>query len=275
MTRRRMSNPLALAVLALLNERPMHPYEISTTLRGRRKQDSIKLNFGSLYTVVEALERAGHITATATVRAGRRPERTIYAITDSGRTELDDWMVELVSTPMKEYTRFEAALSLLPVLPASEVVGLLRERRQRLLEDAEAAKATGRLAKVAGLPHIFRLEGEYVDALRDAELRYVDELITALVERTLDGIELWDVFHADPARPEETTRLLAAAEERIAEGRWAALPPSVVSDVRANAQGRREIEAAGPDTGQGEGPGGSPARDGHPGDGTATTGRPG
>ncbi|MGZ4650185.1 MAG: PadR family transcriptional regulator, partial [Kineosporiaceae bacterium] len=29
MTRRRVSNPLALAVLSCLNERPMHPYEIS------------------------------------------------------------------------------------------------------------------------------------------------------------------------------------------------------------------------------------------------------
>ena len=58
MTRRRVSNPLALAVLGCLTERPMHPYEISTTLRSRGKEQSIKLNYGSLYSVVESLHQA-------------------------------------------------------------------------------------------------------------------------------------------------------------------------------------------------------------------------
>ena len=40
MSRRPVNNPLALAVLSCLNERPMHPYEISTTLRERGKEAS-------------------------------------------------------------------------------------------------------------------------------------------------------------------------------------------------------------------------------------------
>ena len=47
------SNPLALAVLALLFERPMHPYEMGVILRQRHKEDSIKLRYGSLYTVID------------------------------------------------------------------------------------------------------------------------------------------------------------------------------------------------------------------------------
>ena len=35
----------------------MHPYEISQTLRTRAKHKSIRLNYGSLYGVVESLER--------------------------------------------------------------------------------------------------------------------------------------------------------------------------------------------------------------------------
>ena len=49
---RRPANALALAVLALLYEKPMHPYEISSTLRVRHKEESIKINYGSLYAVV-------------------------------------------------------------------------------------------------------------------------------------------------------------------------------------------------------------------------------
>ena len=58
---RSRSNPLALAVLACLYERPMHPYEVAQTLRSRAKHESIRLNYGSLYSVVEALEAKGLI----------------------------------------------------------------------------------------------------------------------------------------------------------------------------------------------------------------------
>src|SRR5215216_5637587 len=109
-----MSNPLALAVLSLLIERPMHPYEMSSTMRERVKEESIKLNYGSLYSVVDSLLRHGLIEVQETVREGRRPERTVYAVTDLGRTEFVDWLSELVAVPVKEFTQFEAALSLLP-----------------------------------------------------------------------------------------------------------------------------------------------------------------
>ena len=117
MTRRRVSNPLALAVLSCLNEKPMHPYEISTTLRSRGKETSIKLNYGSLYSVVESLQKHGLITSRETTREGRRPERTVYEITDAGVEEFEDWLAELLSTPVRDFTSLEAGLSLMPGLP--------------------------------------------------------------------------------------------------------------------------------------------------------------
>src|SRR5215469_10183824 len=133
MTKRKVNNPLALAALACLWERPMHPYEMAATLRARGKDQSIKLNYGSLYTVVEALQQHGLIVAQETEREGRRPERTIYRLTDAGRMELIDWVSELLSTPAKEFTRFEAGLSLAGVLPPEDIAALL-EQRCRLLE---------------------------------------------------------------------------------------------------------------------------------------------
>jgi len=55
----RPTNPLALAVLALLFERPMHPYEMAATMKQRHKEESIKLRYGSLYTVIELLLARG------------------------------------------------------------------------------------------------------------------------------------------------------------------------------------------------------------------------
>ena len=82
------TNPLALAVLVCLYEKPMHPYEVAQTLRQRAKGESVRLNYGSLYAVVEALEKKGFIEATGTLREGKRPERTVYEITENGTREM-------------------------------------------------------------------------------------------------------------------------------------------------------------------------------------------
>src|ERR1700752_2924463 len=94
------SNPLALAVLSCLYERPMHPYEVAQTLRHRAKHESIRLNYGSLYTVVDPLGGKGLTGAVETVRGGRGPERTVYRITPGGEVELVAWLSELIASPV-------------------------------------------------------------------------------------------------------------------------------------------------------------------------------
>ncbi len=49
------------------------------------RSKSIKLNYGSLYTVVDNLAKHGLIEAVEARREGRRPERTVYRLTDTGR----------------------------------------------------------------------------------------------------------------------------------------------------------------------------------------------
>jgi DNA-binding PadR family transcriptional regulator len=128
-------------VLACLHERPMHPYQAATTLRHRHKDDRVRLNFGSLCAVEQSPERRGLIAAEVTRRSGRLPERTGYGLTETGRIEMDDWLTNLVSTPVKDYLSFQAALALLRVLPPDDAVTLLTERVDRL--ESERAQATG------------------------------------------------------------------------------------------------------------------------------------
>lgn len=201
MARRRVSNPLALAVLGTLTERPMHPYEISTTLRQRAKEESIKLNYGSLYSVVDALAKHRLIEAQETVREGRRPERTIYAITEAGKSEFADWLSEMLSTPVKEFTQFEAALALLAGLPPDDVVSLLETRRIRLAHEISGLRASGELAAEHGLPRLFAIESEYWLALREAELRFVETLMAQIKDGTLDGVDGWRQYHETGIAP--------------------------------------------------------------------------
>ncbi|WP_204313404.1 hypothetical protein, partial [Klebsiella michiganensis] len=68
-------------------------------------------------------------------------ERTVYALTPAGRDLLRSWLSDLVAQPAKEFLQFEAALSLLPVLPPDEAVELLRERARRLSENLTQMQA--------------------------------------------------------------------------------------------------------------------------------------
>jgi DNA-binding PadR family transcriptional regulator len=195
MTRRRVSNPLALAVLACLNERPMHPYEISTTLRARGKEQSIKLNYGSLYSVVESLQKHGLITSRETTRAGRRPERTVYEITQAGVAEFEDWLAELLSTPVREFTSLEAGLSLLAGLPPAEVARLLEQRCEQLRMQISAEQARQAYATEMGLPEVFVVEGNYHCALLQAELTFVADVARRIRSGEFGGTTAWARLH--------------------------------------------------------------------------------
>ena len=198
------ANPLALAVLVCLEERPMHPYEISQTLKSRAKDDSIRLNFGSLYSVVASLLKRGLINDSHTTREGRRPERTVYEITPAGRSELTDWLTDLVAAPAKEYLQFEAALTFLPALHPDEALAALRLRLQRLDVTLAHSHATHETMEAARLPRLFGIEGEYVEALLIAEIQFTRNLVAEIESGTLTGVELWRTWSETGEMPELT-----------------------------------------------------------------------
>ena len=190
------SNPLALAVLALLFERPMHPYEMGVILKQRHKEESIKLRYGSLYTVIDLLLQRAFIAARETGRDGRRPERTVYEITPAGRDELRTWMAELIAEPVKEYPRFEAALCLLPVLPPDEALALLKQRLDRIGQNVAALTQHVESIGDQNFPPLFLVETEYRVALMKAEQQFAAELIRR-IESGWGPLELWRGLHED------------------------------------------------------------------------------
>jgi DNA-binding PadR family transcriptional regulator len=206
--RRKVGNLLALALLALLMPgTPMHPYEMASVLRRTGKERDMKIKWGSLYTVVQNLEKHGLIEATGSDRAGRRPERTTYAITDAGRAELRDWLRELVAVPEPEFPRFEAALSVLGVLPPDEATALLRQRVLVLDEQIAAEEAV--LARESrAVPRLFLVEAEYAQAMRRAEAAWIRTLLAEISDGSLSGVDRWRAYHETGQAPAEWTQLL-------------------------------------------------------------------
>ncbi|MHB9862932.1 PadR family transcriptional regulator [Streptomyces sp. YIM S03343] len=202
MKRRKLSNPLALAVMVTLWQKPMHPYEIAQTLRRQGKDTSTKINYGSLYTVVQNLEKHGFVEITDIERQGNRPERTVYGLTESGRLEAAEWLSDLLAVPVKEYPIFETALSLIGALYPDEVARLLEERLSNL--EVAAASGRGALEKLSQrVPRLFLVETEYQVHMVEAQAEWVRGLIEEIRKGTLAGVEEWRRFHETGELPPE------------------------------------------------------------------------
>jgi DNA-binding PadR family transcriptional regulator len=195
--RRRVANLLGLAVLAYLADGPNHPYEVGRLLRAHDDARSIKFNPGSLYTVFAQLANAGFVAELETTREGQRPERTVYALTDAGRAELDEWMRELVEAPKHEYPSFVAALSLITALPPTEVATLLARRGEALAQARDEIRARMDDALASGLDPVFLAEEDYRLALLDAESAYVARFIEQITQPETGFGQTWRTFHKE------------------------------------------------------------------------------
>ena len=180
--RYRENNPRnlwSLTVLCLLRVRPMHPYEIQRLIREWHKDEFLDLKRGSLYHAIQQLTRAGFIAARETTREGRRPERTVYQLTEEGEREVVDWLRRLLSKPVREPSQFYAALSFLPHLHPDLVLAQLQERAALL--ELEIKNKNDVLEQM--IPKIGRLvlvEVEYERAIQQAELAWVKSLMADL-----------------------------------------------------------------------------------------------
>jgi DNA-binding PadR family transcriptional regulator len=177
---------LTLAVLELLAEAPMHPYEMKQKMHERGHERAIPLKAASIYDTVERLFKAGFIEPVVINREGRRPERTIYRLTQAGAQELDSWLRQLLEEPFREYPRFAAALMFVGALRRKEDAIAVLERRASSFE-AQIASADEMMRGVPhDLPRLFVIEEEYAQAMRRAELVWLRSTITELQDGVLD-----------------------------------------------------------------------------------------
>ena len=182
--RRFRRRPLArtlwsLAVLGLLRERPMHPYEMERQLRFRHLDQLLGLKRGSLYHAIRELERAALIEPVETSREGRRPERTVYQVTPAGTDELSLWVRELLAMPVPEPSHFMAALAHMRKLAPQDAAEQLQQRCINLE------------VGIAGLQAVERTVGQLVDRAAIIEVEYRRSLVQAelaWVQAVLDDL---------------------------------------------------------------------------------------
>lgn len=176
-----------MVVLSLVSEEPMHPYRMQTLIKARGKDEIANVaQRNSVYQTIAALRRAGLIVARGTSREERRPERTVYEVTEAGRRTLQSWMRTVLSTPAREFPDFPAALSLVAGIDPDEARALLDARVQALqirLAELETP--------VPNLPRLFLLESEYMAAMVRAEIEWLRGVSADLRSGRLTWSDAW------------------------------------------------------------------------------------
>ena len=165
----------ALTVLALLLTGPRHTYEMHRLMVDTHK-DFVTGLPRSMYHAVERLLRDELIRVVGTDRAGARPERTVYALTDAGRAELRVRVRRLLAHPEPDATLFVAALSFVGCLPVPEARAALEARRAELARRAAEASA-GLAAAAREVPRLLLVELEYEITRMGAERDWVAGLV--------------------------------------------------------------------------------------------------
>ncbi|WP_214106128.1 PadR family transcriptional regulator [Acrocarpospora catenulata] len=176
---------VGLTVLGLLSIRESHPYELQQFITNTRKDFLTGLP-RSLYLAVERLSKAGLIEASETVRSGRRPERTIYRITEAGRDDMTTRLRMLIEQPDPDRRAFMAALSLLGCLPMPVARDALEIRRATVAAAIASLTAVLTELRLRGMPDLVVLKLEHECSIQQAELDWVTSVLARFDSGTLD-----------------------------------------------------------------------------------------
>jgi DNA-binding PadR family transcriptional regulator len=168
--------PLGIAVLELLHEKPMHPYEMTTLMRERYVDTRVNVKAGSLYHTVERLHRSGFIEVVDTQRDGRRPERTVYGMTQTGLDEFNRRGRELLGDVATEFPAYLSGLAVIDELGREASLKELETRLMRLRAAVASDRAVQQRLIENQVPEVYWLDWRYSCDHRQFELEWTERL---------------------------------------------------------------------------------------------------
>jgi DNA-binding PadR family transcriptional regulator len=114
-----------LVVLGLLNEMPMHGYQLYHEIEKRNMEAWAQVNLASVYNTLDRLRR-GTMVEAKKEKPGRMPEREVFQITPKGKQELSHQVEEALTDGRMPENNFCVGMAFLP--------GLSKKRTTECLE---------------------------------------------------------------------------------------------------------------------------------------------
>ncbi|KZE15733.1 MULTISPECIES: PadR family transcriptional regulator [Priestia] len=182
-------SPLALAILCLLVEEPMHPYRMQQLIKERGKDEVINVRYrNSIYQTIDRLHRDRAVVIQEKKQNEGRPDLIVYEVTEEGREAAYEWIREMLSTPKQEFLEFPAAISFLPLLTPEDAKEQLQKRVLALEQTLAYVEKQMEIATSRGIPRLFLLEVEYQRTMSLAELEWIQSTIDDIQDEKLK----WD-----------------------------------------------------------------------------------
>jgi DNA-binding PadR family transcriptional regulator len=120
-----------LVILGLLRDNPLYGYEIKQIIEDHMG-DWTNIAFGSIYFALGKLTEERFIEKVGAEQEGRRPSRTVYRITETGREEFMRLLRETWREGERQYFTFDVGLAFGEALPVEEMISYLRGRVAQL-----------------------------------------------------------------------------------------------------------------------------------------------
>lgn len=172
----RKSGVLELAVLGLLNESPMHGYELNKRLKSVLGPFRA-ISYGTLYPCLNALQSAGYITSdesASEVGPGRR-KKTTYKLTAEGKERLQDQLAEGGPSAWDDES-FGVRFAFFSQTDAETRLRILEGRRSRLEERQESATSSMSTTRGRIDRYTLELQRHGLESV-EREVRWLNELI--------------------------------------------------------------------------------------------------
>lgn len=122
-----------LVILGLLRERPLYGYEIKQIIE-EHMSDWTSIAFGSIYFALDKLAEENFVEKVEVEQKGRRPSRSVFQITNSGREEFMRLLRENWKELEHQFFSIDIGLFFHTSLPLDEVKGYLQNRIDKLVE---------------------------------------------------------------------------------------------------------------------------------------------
>jgi DNA-binding PadR family transcriptional regulator len=167
------------ALLGLLAEGPMHPYQIELEVRERDMRYWTDLSMSSIYKLLRGLEKRELVAGRREVSQENRL-RKVYRLTEPGRAALRETILALLAEPEHKKWGIDIAISNLAVLEPPAAGEALRAYRQELAaRRREYGELEGYLREVGCPVHRLALARRPM-ALLAGEIEWVTNYIEEL-----------------------------------------------------------------------------------------------
>jgi DNA-binding PadR family transcriptional regulator len=165
--------PIRRGLLSLLAREPMHGYQLRSEFDAATGA-TWPLNIGQVYTTLSRLERDGFVEPVAETDG-----RVTYALTDHGRTELEEWFEQPVARESRPRDELAIKLALALTTPGIDVRKVVQiQRKQALRNLQEYTKLKAGADPIADAAWLLVLESMIFQA--EAEVRWLDHCETRI-----------------------------------------------------------------------------------------------